>query len=119
LCCEPASIASETLSKIAQIADSNARKCKEERLDTIQEQLVLQIKHDEFLATVERVNHVAYGNQKIVPTLYSYRLNEEIEMQNTTDEARDDYRNNRMGMLCNQRASKQPKKKRKIKLNLN
>lgn len=68
---------------------------------------------------VDRVNHVAYGNQKMVSTLYSNRLNEEIEMQDATDEAVSDYHNNRMGMLCNQRASKQPKRKRKIKFNLN
>lgn len=56
--------------RIARIADSNAKKCKDERLDTIQEQLVLEIKHDEFFKTVDRVNHVAYGNQNTVQTLF-------------------------------------------------
>jgi len=51
----------------------------------------------------------------MINTLFSYRVKEDIDLIDVTNEAVVDYHSGKHNMLCNQKKSRQPKKKRLIK----
>ena len=80
--------------------------------------LVSDIKQVEFLNTIEVVNDVNYGNQRMIGTLYNYKLNEHLEAIDIADEATKEFHVNKYNMLsCSREGCNQARKKRMKKWN--
>jgi hypothetical protein len=75
--------------------------------------IVTEIKQTEFLNAVDQVNEVSYGNQRMIVTLYNYKLQEHVEAIDIADEASRDFHVNKYNMLsCSRQGTQAARKKR-------
>ena len=65
------------------------------------------------MQTVETLDEMNYGNSKMINTLYNYKLKDDIDFIDVTNEATKEYHNGKCDMLCNSKPSRQPKKKKR------
>lgn len=64
------------------------------------------------MSAVNTVERISYGNQRMINTLYSYKLKDELDFVDVTIDACKEYQDGKCDMLCNSKPSRQPKKKK-------
>ena len=92
-------------------ADSFNKTTKSDLNEVLCNQLVQNIKMDEFLKTVKQVDTVNYANQRMVNTLFTYKLKDDIDNIDIANDCCREYNQHKFtglpnGMMPNKRKFK-------------
>lgn len=83
--------------------------------EVMHKQLIMEIRNDEMMQISNTVDNIAYGNQRMIQTLFSYKFKDDVDFIDVTNEACKEYHDGKCDMLCNSKPSRQPKKKKQQK----
>jgi len=67
------------------------------------------------MRTVDTLEKLSYGTQKIINTLYLYKFKDQTDFIDVTSDATKAFHAEKSNFLCNQKPNKQPKKKKPAK----
>ena len=101
--------------KIINKIDAFQSQNRDDHDEHLHMKLIDDIKQTEFIKTVNVINDVSYGNQRMINTLYNYKLKEQVEAIDIADEATKDFHDNKYNFMSNQRGAARKKQRKWLK----
>ena len=86
-------------------------KTKQEKEKIVYDMLVLNIKNDEFLGTVEKLKEIDFAESVVLQTLFEYKMKDEHDQLDLANEVAKEYHSGKLDPLL---AMKIEKKKRPV-----